>query len=76
MGKNGMSPAFVEQVKKTFEDARVVKISILRSACRDKEEAKEKAEKFVKMLGPKYDYKLVGYVLTLMKFRRDQRDEE
>ena len=72
IGKNGVSEAFIEQLKKTFEDARVVKIVILRSACRDKEEAKKIAESLVKTLGNKYGYKLVGYVLTVMKFRKVQ----
>jgi RNA-binding protein YhbY len=72
IGKNGISEAFIEQLKKTFEDARVVKVVILKSACRDKEEAKKMSEKLVSVLGDKYGYKLVGYVLTLMKFRKVQ----
>lgn len=72
IGKNGVSEAFIEQLKKTFEDARVVKIVILKSACRDKEEAKKISESLVATLGNKYAYKLVGYVLTVMKFRKVQ----
>ena len=73
MGKNGLSDAFIEQVKSIFEDEKLVKISILKSACRDKSEAKEIADKLVGELGLKYNYKLVGYVITIVKFRKEQR---
>ncbi|MGK0209337.1 MAG: RNA-binding protein YhbY [Patescibacteria group bacterium] len=73
MGKNSLSDAFIEQVKSFFETERMVKITILKSACRDKAEAKEIALKLLGVLGPKFDYKLVGYVITIIKFRKDVR---
>ncbi len=73
MGKNGLSDAFVEQVKSIFENETLIKISILRSACRDKAGAIKMAKELVRELGPKYDYKLVGYVMTVIKYRKDQR---
>lgn len=75
IGKNGLSDSFIEQVRNMFEDSRVVKISILKSLCRNKKEAEEIAKKLVLKLGPKYDYKLVGYVMTIIKFRRDVREQ-
>lgn len=72
MGKNGLSTAFIEQVKSIFENEKLVKISILKSACRDKNEADKIAQKLIETLGQKYDYKLVGYVLTIIKYRKDQ----
>jgi RNA-binding protein YhbY len=51
----------------------MIKISILKSACRDKLEAKKIAEKLVNELGLKFGYKLIGYVLTITKYRKDQR---
>ena len=73
MGKNGLSDAFVEQVKSIFENETLVKISILKSACRNKDDAKEMAEKLIEVLGSKYGYKLVGYVITIIKYRKAQR---
>jgi len=73
MGKAGLSEAFVEQVRSIFENETMVKISILKSACRDKEEAKKIGEDLVDALGTKFGFKLVGYVLTVIKFRKDQR---
>ena len=73
MGKNGLSNAFIEQVKSIFENETLIKISILKSACRDKADANKMAEELVRELGPKYDYKLVGYVMTIIKYRKEQR---
>ena len=73
IGKNGLSPSFIEQVKKIFNDEEVLKISILKSACRDKKEAMIMADSLVEALGKKYSYKLIGYVLTIRKFRKVQR---
>lgn len=73
LGKAGLSDAFVEQVKSIFENERIVKISILKSACRNRDDAVKIGESLIDRLGPKYSFKLIGYVLTVMRFRRDQR---
>jgi RNA-binding protein YhbY len=73
LGKGGLSDAFVEQVRKIFGDARVVKISILKSCCRDKKDAESIGDELVAKLGKKFRYKLVGYVLTVVKYRKVQR---
>ena len=73
IGKNGLTPAFIEQVKFIFKNETLIKVTILKSACRDKKDAEKMADELVEALGKKYDYKLVGYVLTVIKFRKDQR---
>ena len=73
MGKNGLTPAFIDQVKSIFEGETLIKVSILKSACRDKKDAKKIGDDLVDALGKKYDYKLVGYVLTVVKYRKMQR---
>jgi len=73
IGKNGLTEAFIGQVKSIFEKETLVKISILKSACRDKKEAEKIGNDLVRVLGKKFDYKLVGYVLTIIKYRKAQR---
>ena len=73
LGKNGLTPAFIEQVKSIFEKETLIKISILKSASRDKKDAEKIGDELVEALGRKYDYKLVGYVLTVVKYRKEQR---
>jgi len=73
MGKNGLSEAFIEQVRTIFKKEQFMKISILKSACRNKTEAKLIAERLMESLGSNYDYKLIGYVLAVRKFRKSVR---
>lgn len=73
IGKNGLSEAFTRQVRILFDKEEVVKISILKSACRDKKGAEKMAEDLVEALGKNFVYRLVGYVLTVRKFRKNVR---
>ncbi|MFA4960585.1 MAG: YhbY family RNA-binding protein [Candidatus Pacearchaeota archaeon] len=70
LGKNGLSHEFIGQVRKVFEDEQILKISILKSACRNKKDAEKIGEDLVDALGKNYIYRLVGYVLTINKFKR------
>ncbi len=73
IGKNGLTQNFIDQVKRLFEKEERLKVSILKSACRDKKEAAEIAEKLADALGNNYAYRLIGYVITINRFRRQVR---
>ena len=73
LGKNGLSHEFIEQARKIFEDEQILKISILKSACRNKQDAEKIGQDLVDALGKNYIFRLIGYVLTVRKFRRDMR---
>jgi RNA-binding protein YhbY len=74
IGKKGLTEEFINQIEITFRTCRKVKIDILKSACRDREEAKKIAQELIERLGKNFDYKLIGYVLTIMKFNRAIRN--
>lgn len=73
LGKNGLSEAFMLEIKKLFENEKMIKIQMLRSACRDKALAKDIAEKIVNELGKNFGFKIIGYALTISKFRKNLR---
>ena len=70
IGKNGLTDAFVEQLRKTFENTEIVKVEILKSCCRDKKKAGEIGDELVEKLGKNFTYRLVGYVLSVQKWRK------
>jgi RNA-binding protein YhbY len=74
LGKAGLTNTFVESLSKTFKKRELVKISILKSCCRDRKEAKELAEKLCQELEKidkkKFTFRLVGYTLFVRKWRR------
>ena len=74
IGKNGLTDGFIENVKKLFENETIIKVSILKSACRDKKEAQLMADKLLEILGKYYAARLVGYVITINKFKHKVRD--
>ncbi len=73
LGKKGLTPEFIQQVKSMFENERLIKIAILKSACRNKEDAEKIGQDLVDALGKKFKFKLIGYVLTVMKFKKEVR---
>ena len=73
LGKNGLSESFIGQVKKACEKEKLLKISILKSATRSSAKAEDIGEELINRLGKNYDYKRIGFVLTIMKFRKNMR---
>lgn len=75
MGKNGLTPEFVGQLKHFFDKSgtEFIKVEILKSCCRDKKEAEKIGLELVDALGKNYTFKLVGYVLSLRKWRKSKR---
>lgn len=69
LGKNGLSEAFKEQIKKSFVNTKRIKISVLKSCCRDREELKEIAENVKKYLGENFNYRIVGFTIILIKLK-------
>jgi RNA-binding protein YhbY len=74
IGKNGLTDAFIENLKRLFENELIVKVSILKSACRDKNQAKEISDTILQSLGKNYTSRLVGYTMNVKKFRKNIRD--
>lgn len=74
LGKNGLTESFIENLKLIFEKGNNVKISVLKSCCRNKEELNEISEKILNSLGKNYTAKIIGYTINLKKWRKQVRD--
>lgn len=70
MGKNGLTPGFLGQLKKEFEHESLIKVVILPSATRDREIAKKMTQEIKDFLGEKYTARLIGYTVTVQKWRK------
>jgi RNA-binding protein YhbY len=71
IGKNGLTLNVVEQARKMLEKEKAIKITILKSATRDRKEAKELAEKLAFALGSNFQYRLIGYTIVLKRYRKN-----
>jgi RNA-binding protein YhbY len=72
IGKNGFTPEFMYNLKTRFADKGVesVRISLLKTSSRDKEQIQKWADAMIVGLGPNFTSKIIGYTIALRKWRK------
>jgi RNA-binding protein YhbY len=70
LGKNGITDNFIESLKNQFKNSENVKISVLKSFCRDKKELVKVKDELLDELGDKYTARVIGYTIALKKWRK------
>ena len=73
LGKNGLTEAFIGNLKHHFDNCKNMKISVLKSCCRDKEELKKISDEILDKLGKTYTTRIIGYTIIVKKWRREMR---
>jgi len=76
IGKNGVGENFINSLKNQFNNCNNVKVSVLRSCCRDKEELKKISEEILEKLGKNYTAKIIGFTIVLKKWRRARTNSQ
>ena len=75
IGKQGLTKSFIENIKNSFKTREDVRISILKSAKRDKESVKKIAVEIIKNLGENFTYKIIGFTISIKKWRKVRRQK-
>jgi RNA-binding protein YhbY len=72
LGKNGLTPSFIEDIKHRSDKFSNVdiKIHVLQSARNDKSDVKKYAEELKGKLGEKFTYRTLGFSIFLKKWRK------
>ena len=73
LGKEGVTENFIQGLKNHFKNYENIKISILKSATRDKKEIKEISNNLLEELGKNYSSKTIGFTIILKKWRKKVR---
>ena len=73
IGKNGITENFLETLKNYFKNHQNVKISILKSATRDREELKKISEKILENMGKNFTARTIGFTIVVKKWRKNVR---
>ena len=75
LGKNGLTSGFIDGLKKAFINVENIRISILKSACRDRSKIEEMKERILTGLGEKgrYTAKVIGFTIVLKKWRKARK---
>jgi RNA-binding protein YhbY len=69
LGKNGLTPALLEEIKKRFEKPgmKLMKISVLRSARESKTDVKKYSDQIQEFLGKKFRTRTLGFSIFIKK---------
>lgn len=78
LGKKGVTDNFILTLVNQFKKYGIIKIHVLKNA-RDsgkqgKKDVKKYSEKLLKILGPKYTSKIIGFTIVLKKWRKARRE--
>jgi RNA-binding protein YhbY len=73
IGKNGLTENFIETLKNHFKNSQTVRISVLKSATRDREELKKMTSEILEKLGKNYTTRIIGFTLVVKKWRKNIR---
>jgi RNA-binding protein YhbY len=76
LGKKGLTEDFICNLKHHFDTCKNIKISVLKSCCRDRDELKKISEEILEKMGNTYTSKIIGYTIIVKKWRRDMRTPE
>ncbi len=67
LGKNGLTSGVITSINNSLKTHKRVRINVLKSCCRNKEELKDIAEKIKSSVNKKANYKIIGYTIILIK---------
>jgi RNA-binding protein YhbY len=70
LGKKKITENFIENLKRDFKKNKNIKISVLKSACRNREEIKKIKEKILENLGKNYSGRIIGFTIALKKNKK------
>ena len=67
IGKQGLTEGVIESLKQDIKNHRQVRISVLKSCCRNREELMAILSKIESHLPKKFKYRLIGYTIVISK---------
>jgi RNA-binding protein YhbY len=73
LGKNGVTDNFIQTLKEHFKKYRNIKISVMKSAGRNKEKVQEYSDLILNKLGNNFSARNIGFTIVLKKWRKPVR---
>ena len=73
IGKNSLTEGIITALKNAFKNHENIKISVLKSGGHEREKIKQMAENIVAKLGKNFTYRIIGFTISLKKWRRTKR---
>ena len=73
LGKIGVTENFIGTLEGHFQNHKIVKISVLKNARKNKNDVKAYADDIIKKLGGRYTCKTIGFTIILRKWKNSVR---
>ena len=73
IGKNGLTSEIIESIKFAFKERESIRVSVLKSALKERERIKETEEKILEKLGNKFTSRIIGFTIVLRKWKKAVR---
>ena len=70
LGKSGITESFINNLKNQFKNSQVMKIYVLKSASRDREQIKKFRDELLEKLGKNFTGRIIGFTIILRKWRK------
>ncbi|MDP2673115.1 MAG: YhbY family RNA-binding protein [Nanoarchaeota archaeon] len=70
LGKQGITENFINSLKNQFKNSQVMKISVLKSATRDRGEIIKIKDELLEKLGKNFTARIIGFTIILRKWRK------
>lgn len=70
IGKNGITSGLIESMTNALKNHRQVRISVLKSCCRDREELKKLADELKAQVKQKCACRIIGYTIIIVKLSK------
>ena len=70
LGKSGITENFMNSLKNQFKNSQVMKISVVKSATRDRGEIIKIKDELLENLGKNFTGRIIGFTIILRKWRK------
>jgi len=70
LGKQGITENFIGNLRNQFKNHENVKISVLKSGTRNKNELRKMSDEIIDRLGNRYTAKIIGWTIVVKKWRK------
>ena len=70
IGKLGLTDGVIDSLNFVLKNHRQVRISVLKSCCRDREELKLLTQKIIEASPYNLKYRIIGFTIVLSKFKK------
>lgn len=67
IGKLGITDGVIESLKLAFKNHKRIRISLLQSSRRNRQNIKDIAEEIVSKLGNHFEYRIIGFTIIVKK---------